>query len=122
MYLARSSPTVLTWFMDASLSGLQRPHSGTPRPPGASTPSNSLWGGSRRPAPAAEGLGHGCEPDPIIRVVFRAVGPALIRAPAHGAGSIRTRNSRRFRPPFLLGQRGSGRSGVEPKPGMMQVR
>src|SRR3954468_3143477 len=39
MYLARSSPTVLTWFMDASLSGLQRPHSGTPRPPGASTPS-----------------------------------------------------------------------------------
>src|SRR5215204_5424417 len=41
MYLARSSPTVLTWFMDASLSGLQRPHSGTPRPPGASTPSRS---------------------------------------------------------------------------------
>src|SRR5215204_5065164 len=39
MYLARSSPTVLTWFMDASSSGLQRPHSGTPRPPGASTPS-----------------------------------------------------------------------------------
>src|SRR5215210_1328100 len=39
MYLARSSPTVLTWFMDASASGLQRPHSGTPRPPGASTPS-----------------------------------------------------------------------------------
>jgi hypothetical protein len=25
---------VLTWFMDASSSGLQRPHSGTPRPPG----------------------------------------------------------------------------------------
>src|SRR3954454_12215193 len=42
MYLARSSPTVLTWFMDASLSGLQRPHSGTPRPPGASTPSQPL--------------------------------------------------------------------------------
>src|SRR3954454_18009650 len=42
MYLARSSPTVLTWFMDASLSGLQRPHSGTPRPPGASTPSEPL--------------------------------------------------------------------------------
>src|SRR5688572_29854518 len=41
MYLARSSPTVLTWFMDASSSGLQRPHSGTPRPPGASTPSRS---------------------------------------------------------------------------------
>src|SRR3954464_1141336 len=40
MYLARSSPTVLTWFMDASSSGLQRPHSGTPRPPGASTPSD----------------------------------------------------------------------------------
>src|SRR3954447_4811161 len=39
MYLARSSPTVLTWFMDASVRGLQRPHSGTPRPPGASTPS-----------------------------------------------------------------------------------
>src|SRR3954452_5060926 len=39
MYLARSSPTVLTWFMDASSSGLQRPHSGTPRPPGVSTPS-----------------------------------------------------------------------------------
>src|SRR5215218_789131 len=39
MYLARSSPTVLTWFMDASSSGPQRPHSGTPRPPGASTPS-----------------------------------------------------------------------------------
>src|SRR3954451_21679509 len=39
MDLARSSPTVLTWFMDASSSGLQRPHSGTPRPPGASTPS-----------------------------------------------------------------------------------
>src|SRR5215217_7290834 len=39
MYLARSSPTVLTWFMDASSSDLQRPHSGTPRPPGASTPS-----------------------------------------------------------------------------------
>src|SRR3954454_19252089 len=39
MYLARSSPTVLTWFMDASLSDLQHPHSGTPRPPGASTPS-----------------------------------------------------------------------------------
>src|SRR3954466_2486125 len=39
MCLARSSPTVLTWFMDASSSGLQRPHSGTPRPPGASTPS-----------------------------------------------------------------------------------
>src|SRR3954470_10574637 len=39
MYLARSSPTVLTWFMDASARGLQRPHSGTPRPPGASTPS-----------------------------------------------------------------------------------
>src|SRR3954471_20248256 len=34
MYLARSSPTVLTWFMDASARGLQRPHSGTPRPPG----------------------------------------------------------------------------------------
>src|SRR3954451_4922948 len=46
MYLARSSPTVLTWLMDASLSGLQRPHSGTPRPPGAST-----WGnrGSESP-------------------------------------------------------------------------
>src|SRR4051794_22088575 len=42
MYLARSSPTVLTWFMDASSSGLQRPHSGTPRPPGASTPSQPL--------------------------------------------------------------------------------
>src|SRR3954471_19383204 len=39
MYLARSSPTVLTGFMDASSRGLQRPHSGTPRPPGASTPS-----------------------------------------------------------------------------------
>src|SRR4051794_41583284 len=39
MDLARSSPTVLTWFMDASARGLQRPHSGTPRPPGASTPS-----------------------------------------------------------------------------------
>src|SRR3954466_9694588 len=38
MSLARSSPTVLTWFMDASARGLQRPHSGTPRPPGASTP------------------------------------------------------------------------------------
>src|SRR3954468_16104869 len=37
MYLARSSPTVLTGFMDASSSGLQRPHSGTQRPPGAST-------------------------------------------------------------------------------------
>src|SRR3954465_9101224 len=52
MYLARSRPTVLTWFMDASLSGLQRPHSGTPRPPGASTPSelrpsHSLTGVSR---------------------------------------------------------------------------
>src|SRR3954453_7440591 len=45
MYLARSSPTVLTWFMDASSSGLQRPHSGTPRPPGASTPSRPLPGG-----------------------------------------------------------------------------
>src|SRR3954452_24317701 len=42
MYLARSSPTVLTGFMDASSSGLQRPHSGTPRPPGASTPSQPL--------------------------------------------------------------------------------
>src|SRR3954466_11021055 len=42
MYLARSSPTVLTWLMDASWSGLQRPHSGTPRPPGASTPSGPL--------------------------------------------------------------------------------
>src|SRR3954451_10234096 len=42
MYLARSSPTVLTWFMDASARGLQRPHSGTPRPPGASTPSGPL--------------------------------------------------------------------------------
>src|SRR3954465_10834749 len=42
MYLARSSPTVLTWFMDASSIGLQRPHSGTPRPPGASTPSQPL--------------------------------------------------------------------------------
>src|SRR3982750_1146502 len=51
MYLARSSPTVLTWFMDASLSGLQRPHSGTPRPPGASTPSRPL------PAPARAPLG-----------------------------------------------------------------
>src|SRR3954466_7389895 len=40
MYLARSSPTVLTWFMDASLSDLQHPHSGTPRPPGASKPSD----------------------------------------------------------------------------------
>src|SRR4051812_32924154 len=39
MDLARSRPTVLTWFMDASARGLQRPHSGTPRPPGASTPS-----------------------------------------------------------------------------------
>src|SRR3954451_4450911 len=39
MCLARSSPTVLTRFMDASSRGLQRPHSGTPRPPGASTPS-----------------------------------------------------------------------------------
>src|SRR3954463_11904628 len=42
MYLARSSPTVLTWFMDASVRGLQRPHSGTPRPPGASTPSGPV--------------------------------------------------------------------------------
>src|SRR5215208_6349646 len=39
MCLARSSPTVLTWFTDASWSGLQHPHSGTPRPSGASTPS-----------------------------------------------------------------------------------
>src|SRR3954463_6937620 len=42
MYLARSSPTVLTWFMDASLSDLQHPHSGTPRPPGAFTPSRPV--------------------------------------------------------------------------------
>src|SRR5215218_3999139 len=34
MYLARSRPTVLTWFMDASWSDLQHPHSGTLRPPG----------------------------------------------------------------------------------------
>src|SRR3954467_401555 len=50
MYLARSRPTVLTWFMDASSSGLQRPHSGTPRPPGASTPS--------QPAEARAYLAH----------------------------------------------------------------
>src|SRR3954470_15193647 len=34
MYLARSRPTVLTWFMDASWSGVQHLHSGTPRPLG----------------------------------------------------------------------------------------
>src|SRR3954453_21534850 len=52
MYLARSSPTVLTWFMDASARGLQRPHSGTPRPPGASTPSGPL----KRPAIRADSV------------------------------------------------------------------
>src|SRR5215212_7563567 len=39
MYLARSSPTVLTWFMDASWSDLQHHHSGMQLPSGASTPS-----------------------------------------------------------------------------------
>src|SRR4051812_9141293 len=34
MCLARSRPTVLTWFMDASWSGLQHPQFGTPRPSG----------------------------------------------------------------------------------------
>src|SRR3954468_13198396 len=34
MYLARSRPTVLTWFTDASLRGLQHLHSGTLRPSG----------------------------------------------------------------------------------------
>src|SRR3954467_4650586 len=62
MYLARSSPTVLTWFMDASLSGLQRPHSGTPRPPGASTPSRpilpSSWFTPRESHPWPSGPFH----------------------------------------------------------------
>src|SRR3954454_683352 len=39
MCLARSSPTVLTWFMDASWSDLQHHHSGRLLPSGASTPS-----------------------------------------------------------------------------------
>src|SRR3712207_4383906 len=39
MCLARSSPTVLTWFTDASSSGLQHRHSGTLMLSGASTPS-----------------------------------------------------------------------------------
>src|SRR5918994_7337102 len=42
MCLARSSPTVLTWFTDASSSGLHHHHSGTLMPPGASTPSKPL--------------------------------------------------------------------------------
>src|ERR671920_741560 len=49
MYLARSSPTVLTWFTDASWSGFQHPHSGTPRPSGASTPSGPQKRGPKGP-------------------------------------------------------------------------
>src|SRR3954469_3831398 len=52
MYLARSSPTVLTGFMDASSSGLQRPHSGTPRPPGASTGGVHMGESRERVAPS----------------------------------------------------------------------
>src|SRR5215218_2988547 len=57
MCLARSSPTVLTWFTDASWSGLQHPHSGTPRPSGAST-----WGNRGSESPLrSDGVRAGVE-------------------------------------------------------------
>src|SRR4051812_40229036 len=74
MYLARSSPTVLTGFMDASSSGLQRPHSGTPRPPGASTPSQ-LHAAVRfeHALQAARGLGAGTAGAPLAHDAVRTL-------------------------------------------------
>src|SRR5215212_2422812 len=64
MYLARSSPTVLTWFMDASSSDLQHHHSGTLMPSGASTPSG----------PARAGLGHKNSPAKTLQRGYQSPG------------------------------------------------
>jgi hypothetical protein len=82
--LARSSPTLLTWFTDASSRDLQHHHSGTPRPSRASTPSGPI------PAPASGAMGRQDRARAVQRFHGRAegslygedTGPIWMSAPA----------------------------------------
>ena len=66
MCLARSSPTVLTWFTDASASDLQHHHSGTLRPSGAST-----WGNRGSESPhRSDSVGAGVEPTAALPIMM----------------------------------------------------
>ena len=74
MCLARSRPTVLNWFMDASWRVLEHPHSGRLMPSRAST-----WGnrGSELPH-RSDGVGAGVEPTAALPIMMVSRGRRAI--------------------------------------------